>query len=328
MSANSHSAIVDNSNPATSIFAKAMQQHAAGFLVSDGKTIPDANAILKDLLPASAGAGVFETPGRNLETLNFGTLGISIQQNLKLDQTPAIESVSSATGTKASVQPVIQRGSWVAIYGANLAQRTADWAGLIDSTGKLPTAVGEVSVLIDGKPASIYFASPGQVNVVAPDVAPGDVSVVLTSNGISTAPVKVRANAQAPAFFQWGPSPYALATRYPDNAFSANPSLGASYVAAKPGDVLILWGTGFGAVTPDQNPGQLAQGSHAVSQAVSVSAGGIPATVLGAALTPGVAGLYQIAIQLPSSLPAGDVLLKASVGGANTPDNVYVFVSP
>ena len=34
----------------------------------------------------------------------------------------------------------------------------------------------------------------------------------------------------------------------------------------------------------------------------------------------------QIAIQLPGSVPTGDVLLKASVGGSNTPDNVYLFV--
>jgi uncharacterized protein (TIGR03437 family) len=65
--------------------------------------------------------------------------------------------------------------------------------------------------------------------------------VVVTTNGHSTEPVKVHAGTAAPAFFQWGASQYALATRYPDNARVANPSLGAGFVAAKPGDILTLW---------------------------------------------------------------------------------------
>ncbi len=69
--------------------------------------------------------------------------------------------------------------------------------------------------------------------------------MVVTTNGHSIEPVKVHAGTAAPAFFQWGASQYALARRYPDNARVANPSLGAGFVAAKPGDILTLWGTGW-----------------------------------------------------------------------------------
>lgn len=179
-----------------------------------------------------------------------------------------------------------------------------------------------------GKPAFVYFVSPGQINVQAPAAAAGDMSVVVTNNGLSTAPVKVRFEDYAPAFFQWGASQYAVTTRYPDNAYVANPSIGKGYVAAKPGDVLILWATGFGPTTPAQEPGVLASGTHNVSQPVTVTVGGASVSVIGAALSPGLVGLYQIAIRLPDSLPAGDVLLKATVGGFNTPDNVYLFVAP
>jgi uncharacterized protein (TIGR03437 family) len=165
-------------------------------------------------------------------------------------------------------------------------------------------------VTIGGKPAVVYFVSPGQVNVLAPDVAPGDVPVVVTNNGVGSAALKVHAGSVAPAFFQWGASEYALATRYPDNAFVANPSLGAGYVAAEPGDVLILWGTGFGGASP----------------AVTVTVAGMTAMVIGAALSPGLLGVYQVAIQLPDSLPSGDTLLKATVAALSTPDNVYLFI--
>jgi uncharacterized protein (TIGR03437 family) len=36
--------------------------------------------------------------------------------------------------------------------------------------------------------------------------------------------------------------------------------------------------------------------------------------------------LYQVAVQLPSSLPAGDVLLQASVGGVQSPTGIKVFI--
>jgi hypothetical protein len=94
---------------------------------------------------------IFETPGRDLETLNFGTLGIAIQQNFALDQTPLMNGISSAMGIRSRVQPNIQAGSCVVIYGSNLRTCTADWTGLINN-GQLPTSIGGMSVTITGKP--------------------------------------------------------------------------------------------------------------------------------------------------------------------------------
>ena len=321
---NNHNFLFNFGSPATSIVAEAAQQQMAEFLASAGATIPDANTVFQKLLPFSSSATVFDTPGINLETLNFGTPAIPGQP--VMDQTPAIERVASATGIQSSVQPNIQTGSWVAIYGSNLAKGTADWTGLIGSGGQLPTSVGGVGVTFGGAPGYVYFASPGQINVVAPEIPPGDVTVVVSTHGVSTAPLTVHAASAAPAFFQWGGSHYAVATRYPDNALVANPSIGTGYVAAKHGDLLILWATGFGPVTPAQVPGVLASGTHNVSLPVKVTAGGAPVTVIGAALSPGLAGVHQIAIQLPDTVPSGDLLLQATVGGSNTPENVYLFI--
>jgi uncharacterized protein (TIGR03437 family) len=106
-----------------------------------------------------------------------------------------------------------------------------------------------------------------------------------------------------------------------------NPSIGAGFVAAKPGDTLILWATGFGPTNPPQTPGVVASGDiHTLADQVTVTVGSMPVTVVGAALSPGLVGVYQIAIQLPASLPNGDLVLKANVAGSNTPDNVYLFV--
>lgn len=65
-------------------------------------------------------------------------------------------------------------------------------------------------------------------------------------NGTSF-PVTVNVAAQAPAFFLW-PENQAVATQL-DGSFVAKPGtfVGATTAAAHPGDVLVLWGTGFGA---------------------------------------------------------------------------------
>jgi uncharacterized protein (TIGR03437 family) len=50
-----------------------------------------------------------------------------------------------------------------------------------------------------------------------------------------------------------------------------------------------------------------------------VTIGTVPATVYGTALAPGLAGVYQVAIQVPASLAAGTYPLVATVNGVQSP---------
>ena len=52
----------------------------------------------------------------------------------------------------------------------------------------------------------------------------------------------------------------------------------------------------------------------------------VPATVYGAALAPGFAGLYQVAIQIPTTLADGDWPIQASIGGAQSPAGTVLTV--
>jgi uncharacterized protein (TIGR03437 family) len=52
----------------------------------------------------------------------------------------------------------------------------------------------------------------------------------------------------------------------------------------------------------------------------------LPATVYGAALAPGFAGLYQIAIQVPNALGAGSWPVVATIGGASSPTGPVLAV--
>jgi uncharacterized protein (TIGR03437 family) len=241
---------------------------------------------------------------------------------------PVISNVLSATGTGDSIQRNIQAGSWAAIYGTNLANVTRDWSGEING-GRLPTTLGGVSVWIDSKPAAIYFVSPGQINVQVPDTgALGSVQVVVNNAGFVSTAATAQIETHAPALVQWGGSRYALATRHPDGGYIGGPSLGAGWVGAEPGDTLVLWGTGFGPTEPAVPAGVVVVEAAPTASKPTVTVGGVDAIVLGAALTSGLVGVFQIAIQVPAGAPRGDALVKAYLAGYSTPDNVYVYVSP
>jgi uncharacterized protein (TIGR03437 family) len=302
MPADSHGFFSDNTSPANLAFSRAAQQQVAGFFASDGAVIPDANEALKKLLPFATEAQVFETPSRDVETFNFGKLGISIQQDLVLDETPAIEWVLSGGGGRESVQPNIQAGSLVSIRGTNLAGGTA-----VDA--ELPETLAGVSVMIDWKPARVYSVSREEVQVVAPEVSAGLLDVVVSRDGVSSAGVRAPVVAAAPALLVSGEK-YALLTQPADMAAIAGLRKGVEPAATRPGEVVTLWGTGLGM-----------EGTE-----TSVTVGGEPAEVVETALQPGLAGIYRIAIRVPAGVAPGDAEVRVSAGGSVSPGGVFLWI--
>jgi uncharacterized protein (TIGR03437 family) len=236
---------------------------------------------------------------------------------------PVITSVVNG----ASFQPGVVANSWVTIQGTGLAPKTDDWSNSIVN-GALPTSLDGVSVSMGGKPAYIYFVSPGQVNVLVPDVPPGPVTVIVTTAGGTSAPVTATASAYGPSFFVW-PGNQAVATRTDYSyAVKAGTFAGTTTVAAKPGDVIILWATGFGPTNPVAPLGVATPGSgtYPTASAPTVKVNNTPALVYGTALAPGSAGLYQIAIQVPSNLADGDWPIQATIGGVTSPAGTILSV--
>jgi uncharacterized protein (TIGR03437 family) len=106
----------------------------------------------------------------------------------------------------------------------------------------------------------------------------------------------------------------------------AGRAAGTGYVSAQPGDVVTLWGTGFGPVAPAVLPGTVPSIASFVVDTPQVSVGGVPAQVVGAALSPGFLGLYQVAIKIPEAAPDGDNAVEVRIGGFSTPQNVFIHV--
>jgi uncharacterized protein (TIGR03437 family) len=196
------------------------------------------------------------------------------------------------------------------------------------SSWGLPTSLDGVSVTMGGKQAYVYFISPGQLNVLAPDVPAGPISVTVTTAAVASTAFSTTASAYGPAFFLW-PGSQVVATRQDFTyAAKAGTFAGSTTVPAKPGDVLILWATGFGPTIPASPSGVSvpASGGFSTASAPTVTVNNTPATVYGAALAPGSAGLYQIAIQVPTTLADGDWPIQATIGSVASPAGTILSV--
>jgi uncharacterized protein (TIGR03437 family) len=239
--------------------------------------------------------------------------------------TPAIAANGVVSG--ASFQPGIVPGSWLTIFGSNLSPVTDTWEKAIVN-GTLPTKLDGVSVQVGSKPAFVEFIRGDQINVQAPDVGSGPVPVtVTTANGTSTA-FTATVVQQAPAFFVW-PGSQAIATHLDGTyAVKSGTFAGLTTVAAKPGDIITLWGTGFGPTTPLVAAGIQVPSAplHLTASPVSVKIGTVDAPQFGCALAPTFAGLYQVNIQVPASMADGDYPIVATIAGVTSPDGVILSV--
>jgi uncharacterized protein (TIGR03437 family) len=69
-----------------------------------------------------------------------------------------------------------------------------------------------------------------------------------------------------------------------------------------------------------------ANATYSTKDPVTVTVGGTSAKVYGAALAPGFAALYQVAIQVPTTLANGDYPVVATVGGVSSPSTTLLTV--
>ena len=256
---------------------------------------------------------------------NQGTGAAWVFVNSGLSTVPSIASSGVVNGASSASGMV--PNSWITIYGANLSSTTDNWDKSIVN-GILPTTLDGVSVSVGGQPAYINYVSPGQINAVAPDIGAGLWSVTVANSNGTSAPASVVSQTAGPGFFLWA-GKYAVATRQDFSWAVKNGTFPSSTtMPAKPGDVIILWGTGFGPTTPAAPVGVEIPSDkpYYTANPVSVTVGNLPALVYGTALAPGYAGLYQVAIQIPLLAPDGDLAVVATASGAQSPSSVSITV--
>ena len=111
---------------------------------------------------------------------------------------PSIDHIITASGF-GGYAGVAAPGSWIEIYGANLAGTTRTWA-TADFTGSAaPTSLDGVTVTINGTPGFISYVSPSQINLQLPDgLATGTATVVAGFQGLQSAGASLTIQPQKP----------------------------------------------------------------------------------------------------------------------------------
>ena len=220
-------------------------------------------------------------------------------------QTPGDVAVVNS----ASFLPGISPGALVTIFGHNLT----DVSGVIVAgTNPLPLTLSNVSVLINGIYAPIYAIAyangEDQISVQVPystATGPNSAQIDIIDYGRIVATIRSDSFDEDPGIFVYQGN-YALALRYPDY------SLVGPNNRVLPGVILILFTTGLGPLDQVLRDGYGAPSNPPASSVspFQVIVAGQNCRVMFSGLTPGFVGLYQVNLQLPFTLPAGDLNIQ------------------
>ena len=210
----------------------------------------------------------------------------------------------------------VSPGEFIAIYGSGLAGNT------VSSLPPYPPSVGNVTVLIGGIQAPIYFVSAGQIDCLVPyGVTGSSVDVIVTNKGIVSNTVTVPLAKTSPGIFSLDTSGTgdAAILHFPDNAV-----VNASNPAAK-GDTVIMYLTGLGALTTPLADGHGATAADSALASIVLYVNGVQASVLYAGVS-SLPGLYQINFKVPTNLTVSGELPIAILTNDAYHDQVNIAV--
>jgi uncharacterized protein (TIGR03437 family) len=191
----------------------------------------------------------------------------------------------------------VSPGQFVTLFGTGLAKSNQTAAP------PYPATLNGVVVLVNNKQAPLYFVSSGQINALIPYSTQGPAATIVVQNGgVNSNTVTVPVAATAPGVYsldQSGGGPGAI--------LHADFGLVNASRPAAPGETVLIYLTGMGAVSPAVGDGT-AGGANPLNKSVAdviVLVAGQPATLLYSGLAPGFPGLYQINVTLPTALSGG-----------------------
>jgi uncharacterized protein (TIGR03437 family) len=224
-------------------------------------------------------------------------------------------------------------GTIFSIFGTSLADITANASV---SGSSLPTVLRGTAVQVNGVCAPLFYVSPGQINAQVPDVPLSSQTVQVTvstaisnndcTNGNPTTPQTAPFAAASPGLFTLIGGTGTVVAQH-----SSDYSLVQSGSAAKTGEIVILYGTGFGPTTPSIPAGQIVNSTFQAANTLTVTIGNAtlaPSDVLFAGLAPGFAGLWQLNLRIPAGIPPGDQPISITVAGASTQRGITIPIAP
>jgi uncharacterized protein (TIGR03437 family) len=227
---------------------------------------------------------------------------------------PAVNDGGTVNSASFALHPApLAPGSIAAVFGTNLNDGSSVLSSSFGPDGKLVTSLGGASVRVNNIPAPMFYSTPMQLGIQIPFEVAGQTSATIevVVAGQTSASRTVFLDALAPGVFTWSQNGSGAATILHQDGVTPvtvqNP--------ARPSEVVVLFATGLGALSPPLATGAPSSGNLTVSPA-SVTVDGLPAAVQYSGTTPGLVGLNQINFQVPPSARFGsDVPVMLSIAG-------------
>jgi uncharacterized protein (TIGR03437 family) len=209
-------------------------------------------------------------------------------------------TVVTAIANGASYAQAFAPGVLMSVFGAGLSPVTRS----ANST-PLPLDMAGVSATVNGVSAPLYYVSPGQINVQVP-----------YETGTGLAILGVNNNGQVASFpFTVAPAAPGLFTA-PDGTISSG--------TARQGQTAVAFITGDGDTTTFLITGASPPSGTTTARLprprlpVTVTVGGLAATVSFAGTPIGLTGVSQVNFTVPAATPLGLQPVVISVGGVRT----------
>lgn len=245
---------------------------------------------------------------------------------------PAIRTANSVL-TSFLGSSGFSSNTYVEIYGSGLSTTTRLWAGADFRGSNAPTSLDGVSVTVNGRPAFVYYISPGQININTPeDTATGPVLIQVTtaigpSNAVTVNRTRVSPTLQSVTQFNIGGKQYVVAQTPDFRSFIGNPNSlpGVAFTRSTPGQTVIIYALGCGPTNPATPAGVVAAQNSPLALPFEIRIGGVPATVTSAVLAANTIGLYQFNVVIPT-VSAGDHPIELTIDGVSNNQNLVIAI--
>jgi uncharacterized protein (TIGR03437 family) len=197
--------------------------------------------------------------------------------------------VASEVLNAASFEPGVAAGGLGMVKGANLAGgQTAS------ASYPWPTTLAGVRVQLNGTALPVFYASDTQVNFYVPQGAghgSSTITVITPSGAQATATVEVKT--VQPAIFSGA-------------VFRSGTTSSATTTPVRAGDFVEIYCTGLG-------PTQASGGYQQTILTPTVFIGAVPVRPVFSGLMPGAEGVYQLNVQVPAGVAAGQLPVVITV---------------
>lgn len=267
----------------------------------------DAGSTVNVAVSASPGYEFLRFEGDLNGIAKQGVLSMSSPRSVRavFDRTPFVQPNGVVNGAGVTPDAVVAAGSVVSVYGASLSEESVVGPG-----SPMSQTLAGVTVRIGDRLAPLFFVSPNQINLQLPDLTPGTYTVTVSPFGSKDVTAAFTVARNAPGVFQRADLDKQIAL-----AMHEDGSVVSAASPARRGELLLLYGTGFGPLNRPRLAGLAIPETPAftVTDPVELLLGDTVVRAEQAYAAPALVGVDVARFRIPDAVPAGVHSLRVRI---------------